>query len=175
VPQKAAFLETANRNDSRVWRAVLGRNESSHGQDFGVGGIFAASRNTGSGGLRPSASPPSRCWSGTDYYVCWVEGFDGDGSGVVPASLKAGTSHGQPILIVGVHFKPDRKERDGQVEQLGIRIRDLIQAQPGLANSQANPQAGWYNNRVVILGDWNVRAHRGGEHYEVLGVMRRWF
>jgi len=176
--QGGAFAAVANHNDSRSWSGLFARNEDTGGLGLGtegVGAVYAARTVVGSGGLKPGVLV-GKCWDDyeghSDYYNCWIEG-DGDGSGALPVSLRATTSHGQPILFIGVHLRTSGPTvRAGQVKDLANRILRFLDLQPGLANAHGEASGTGLFNRIVIVGDWNVRAHRGGETYPLLRILR---
>ena len=72
----------------------------------------------------------------------------------------------------------DAAETDDRPEQLEslMRILDrLLKAQPRAFNQSGSSDPEHFENRIIVMGDFNQRAHHCGEHYWLLRGMREHF
>jgi hypothetical protein len=169
--QRAALLSVAASNDDRPWTDVHGRNEDQL-SIAGNGAVFANASVATASTIAPDYVPGS-CYNGSNrYFSCWMNGDWewGDDSAAIPASIKVVTAMSHPILVVSPHLRNSSSEfRVEQIHALSDQMVDLIEHRPGIAGATAATR------RLIFMGDFNIRAHRGGEHYVILRELRERF
>ena len=96
-----------------------------------------------------------------------------------------GGTDDRPVAVFNVHMEASDGPKDfaprvGELRTLIDKIKKLLSAQhtafnraPSSATDRASPKH--YQNRIIILGDWNIRAHECGEHYWMLRMLRQQF
>lgn len=88
--------------------------------------------------------------------------------------------NGEPVTIVNVHLESsdgasDFMARRNELWDLVATIKDLLAAEPTAFNSDGNPDPLAPGNRIIILGDYNIRSHECGEHYWFVRELREQF
>lgn len=92
-----------------------------------------------------------------------------------------GDGRDRPIAVFNVHLEASEGARDfaprlGEVRSLMNKVDALLAAEPSAFNraigdtTRTNPHHA--QNRFIIVGDWNIRAHECGEHYWILRMLR---
>jgi endonuclease/exonuclease/phosphatase family metal-dependent hydrolase len=88
-----------------------------------------------------------------------------------------GDTKDRPITVFDVHLEASDGARDfgarlAETRDLMGTIDALLAAQPEAFNRSGSANPKHYQNRIIILGDWNVRCHECGEHYWLLRELR---
>ncbi len=92
-----------------------------------------------------------------------------------------GDGNDRPIAVFNVHLEASDGARDfaprlGEVRSLMNKIDALLTAEPSAFNRAAGDATRTSplhaQNRFIIVGDWNIRAHECGEHYWILRMLR---
>lgn len=168
--------------------------------ESGLGPLFV-SENAWPGGSEtgiyfgPQAKAQAQCrdFNQLDYAECQLEGDGGIRAAynfTVPgkaAARRYGSSHDRAIAVFNLHleFESDKllpmgetahhrwKEVDALIETMDNLLAvepDAFNAAVGDAN-RTTPQH--WQNRMIIMGDFNMNAHACGEHYWILEKLRQ--
>jgi hypothetical protein len=184
------FKAQASSRDSRNWQYVKGRDEQ-FPTASGLGPLFVASnvRPVSENGIYfgPLAKSEAGCedYGDLEYAECQLEGLGGVFAITnygVPGKLSArryGVGEDRPIAVVNVHLEADGDNSDhrrAEIQSLISTLGALLEREPGAFNAgSGNParrQRQYHQNRIIVLGDFNMTAHGCGEHYWLLRWLR---
>ena len=194
----AEFANEAMRTGSRSWNYVRGQDEdyiNAFATD-GRGPLFV-SEHLWPGGIATQIFVPKkllkkagcRTYDGISEYECSL-----DGAGqfratfAIPSRITVPrygslTAKGQrepdrPIMVVNLHLRdgsPSWHNRATQLKDLIKKLRTFLKTSPYSFNSEGKPDPHHYQNRIVLLGDFNWSSHHCGEHYWFLRTLREAF
>lgn len=193
------MLDELRLRSSVLWTYAQGRGETWVGESFsdgpGMNPIFVNSQATT--GAMPSSvyfSAAAKAAAGcsdnggiSNYAECHLseQGLgDGDIYNYATAA-RAGSWRGngsdRPIAVFNVHLEASEGPKDfaprlGEVRSLMNKVDALLAAEPSAFNravgdtTRTSPHHA--QNRFIVVGDWNIRAHECGEHYWILRMLR---
>lgn len=81
----------------------------------------------------------------------------------------------RPITVVNLHLRDGSRQwinRIGQMEDLLKKLKIIQQQQPSKFNAAGDTSRLHYQNRIILMGDFNWSAHHCGEHYWILKKLR---
>jgi hypothetical protein len=81
-------------------------------------------------------------------------------------------------MVVNLHLRDESTaylRRDLQLNDLIKKLKKFLNKFPLAFNAQGKPQALHHQNRIILLGDFNMSAHHCGEHYWMLNKLRKAF
>lgn len=193
------FAREAMQMGSRSWNVIRGQDE-----DFpnavatdGRGPVFITEHLWRSGNANNIFLPNSllkkaRCktYDRTNEYECALE--DGASDFVktfgIPGQIsipryRSVTASGQqeadrPIMVVNLHLADGSSgwlKRRNQLNNLMTKLRTFLKENPSAFNSEGKNHPHHYQNRILLLGDFNWSAHHCGEHYWFLHTLREAF
>lgn len=86
----------------------------------------------------------------------------------------------RPVAVFNVHLQASDgpgnfDDRVAELDDLINRIDLLLEADPLTFNSYGSSDPMSSGNRIVIIGDWNIRSHECGEHYWMIRRLRDHF
>lgn len=143
----------------------------------------------------PQAKAQAQCTDYTllDYAECHLEGDGGVRAAynyTIPGKATArryGSSHDRAIAAFNLHLEFESDDflpmgetahhRWKEVDALMATIDNLLAVEPDAFNAAVNdtnrtsPQH--WQNRMIIMGDFNMNAHTCGEHYWILEKLRQ--
>jgi hypothetical protein len=119
------------------------------------------------------------------YMECHLDedGADGDlVNYMTPGKIEAwrGGSDDRPIAVYNAHLEAsdgaaDFNARWGEVTDMIATIKDQLAVDPQAFNRAGSPTADFWQNRMIIVMDGNMRVHECGEHYWMLRRLREEF
>jgi hypothetical protein len=187
------FRDEANLRGPRWWNYVKGRDEEFTWPvgTLGLGPLFVASNVTpavGSIWFGTAAKQYASCSGPGDYAECQLEGYGGVRPATnftIPARTAArryGSSADRPIAAFNLHLEyadKDSHTRLKEIRSLISTIDRLLEKDPDAFNSDRNNpdrrHPKFYQNRIVVLGDFNIHSHICGEHYWIVNELRKHF
>ena len=183
------FRDEAERVGSTQWTYVWGRDEEYSFATDGAAPLFVASPfypGTGDAGIHFSqaAKDAAGCEGSYGTMMCELDDSSGGSIGQGWWSIigkvgirRYGLGADRPITVVNLHLKSGAAfaERKYQLDQLIDTLEDLLAAEPGAFNRSGSTSPQHHQNRLVLLGDFNISAHHCGEHYWLLRRLREAF
>lgn len=192
------FANEAMHTGSRSWNYVRGQDEDyiNAVATDGRGPLFV-SEHLWPGGIATQIFIPKkflkkagcRIYDGISEYECSL-----DGAGqfratfAIPSRITVPrygslTANGQrepdrPIMVVNLHLRDGSAKWHNRVNQLNDlikKLKTLLKYAPSAFNSENKSAPHHYQNRIILLGDFNWSSHHCGEHYWFLRTLRESF
>lgn len=187
------FAAEAHRRGSRSFEWVRGKDEK---YTFGIDGRGPVylSEQLWPGGVAQNIFVPRRTLRAADcnthsaqnHYECSLHG-----AGVFRATYalpafasvarhRVTTSTGRiqsdrPITVVNLHLRDNPEQWDNRITQMNDLLKKLKvmqQQRPQSFNAAGDRSRQHYQNRIILMGDFNWSAHHCGEHYWLLKRLR---
>jgi hypothetical protein len=200
----AIVQDELHARSSLRWQFAQGRGEDWWGSSItegpGMSPVYVNSHfwpsvSSGSMHFSPEAKKAAECSDDhgrAEYAECHLgenDMGDGDiynyGTPIKVGVRRPGLGENRPITVLNVHLESsegaaDFAPRVGELHSIIETLDALLQADPQAFNRAAptDPDRShpfYYQNRAIIIGDWNVRAHECGEHYWMLRQLRAHF